>query len=153
MTIYSLDILLFLFGTSLLLVSCSNCCFITCLPISQEADFGIVNKAEIDNFLELSCFFDQADIVNLISGSSTFSKNSLNIWKFIIHVFLKPGLENIKHYFTSLWDECICAVIWSLFGIAFLWGRNENWPFPVLWPTLSFHICWQWSWNFLFPWF
>ena len=65
--------------------------------------FGIVNKAQIDVFLELSCFFDDpADVGNLISGSSAFSKTSLNIWKFTVHVFLKPGLENFEHYFTSM---------------------------------------------------
>ena len=65
--------------------------------------FGIVNKAEIDVFLELSCFFDDpADVGNVISGSSAFSKTSLNIWKFMVHVLLKPGLENFKHYFTSV---------------------------------------------------
>ena len=63
--------------------------------------FGIVNKAEIDVFPELSCFFDgPADVGNLISGSSTFSKTSLNIWKFMVHILLKPGLENFEHYFT-----------------------------------------------------
>ena len=66
-------------------------------------DFGIVNKAEIDVFMELSCFFnDPADVGNLISGSSVFSKTSLNIWKFSVHVLLKPGLENFEHYFTSV---------------------------------------------------
>ena len=65
--------------------------------------FGIVNKAEIDVFLELSCFFDDpANVGNLISGSSAFSKTSLNIWNFTVHVFLNPGLENIEHYFTSM---------------------------------------------------
>ena len=65
--------------------------------------FGIINKAEIDVFLELSCFFeDAADVGNLISGSSAFSKTSLNIWKFTVHVLLKPGLENFEHYFTSM---------------------------------------------------
>ena len=65
--------------------------------------FGKVNKAEIDVFLELSCFFDDsADVVNLISGSSAFSKSSLNAWKFIVHVLLKPGLENFEHFFTSM---------------------------------------------------
>ena len=65
--------------------------------------FGIVNKAEIDVFLEISCFFDDPAIVgNLISGSSVFSKASLNIWKFTVHVLLKPGLENFEHYFTSV---------------------------------------------------
>ena len=111
MTIYSLDVLLFLFGTSRCSMSNSNCCFLTCIQISQEADqvvwyshllknfpqfivihivkgFGIVNKAEIDVFLELSCFFhDPADVGTLISGSSAFSKTSLNIdWR-----FLDPG--------------------------------------------------------------
>ena len=65
--------------------------------------FGLVNKAEIDIFLELSCFLDDpADVGNLISVSSDFSKTSLNIWKFIVHVLLKPGLENFEHYFTSM---------------------------------------------------
>ena len=65
--------------------------------------FGIVNKAEIDVFLELFCFFDDAvDVGNLISGSSAFSKTSLNIWNFMVHVLLKPGLENFEHYFTSM---------------------------------------------------
>ena len=74
--------------------------------------FGILNKAEIDVFLELSCFFDgPADVGNLISGSSAFSKTSLNIWKFTVHVLLKPGLENFEHYFTSVLDEYNCAVV------------------------------------------
>ena len=74
--------------------------------------FGIVNKAEIDAFLELSCFFDDpADINNLISGSSAFSKSSLDIWKFMVHVLLKPGLENFEHYFASMGDECNCVVV------------------------------------------
>ena len=74
--------------------------------------FGIVHKAEIDVFLELSCFFDDpVEVGNLISGSSAFSKTSLNIWKFTVHILLKPGLENFEHYFTSMWDECNCAVV------------------------------------------
>ena len=65
--------------------------------------FGIVNKAEVDVFLELSCFFnDPVDVGNLNSGSSAFSKSRLNIWKFMVHVLLKPGLENSEHYFTSV---------------------------------------------------
>ena len=65
--------------------------------------FGIVNKAEIDVFLKLSCFFDDpVDVGNLISGSSAFSKTSLNVWKFTVHILLKPGLENFEHYFTSV---------------------------------------------------
>ena len=75
---------------------------------------------------------------NLISGSSALSKTSLNIWKFLVHVLLNPGLENFEHYFTSVWDECNYVVVWTLFVIAFLWDWNENWPFAVLWPLLSF---------------
>ena len=109
------------------------------IVIHTVKGFGIVNKAEIDVFLELSCFFDdQVNVGNLISGSSAFSKSSLNIWKFLGHVLLKPRLENFEHYFVSVWDECNCVVVWTFFGIAFLWRWNEDWPFPVLWPLLSF---------------
>ena len=73
------------------------------IVIHTVKGFGIVNTAEIDVFLELSCLFDDpADVGNLISGLSTFSKTSLNIWKFRVHVLLKPGLENFEHYFTSV---------------------------------------------------
>ena len=86
-----------------------------------------------------SCFFHHpADVGNLISGSSAFSKTSLSIRQFMVHVLLKPGLENFEHYFTSVWDEWNCAVVWAFFGIALLWDWNENWPFPVLWPLLCF---------------
>ena len=71
--------------------------------IHTVAGFGIVNKAEVDVFLELSCFFDDpADVGNLISDSSAFSKSSLNIWKFTVHILLKPGLENFEHYFATV---------------------------------------------------
>ena len=74
--------------------------------------FGIVNKAEVDVFLELSCFFDDpVDVGYLISGSSAFSKSNLNIWKFSVRVLLKPGLEDFEQYFSSLWDECNCVVV------------------------------------------
>ena len=145
----------------------SNCCFLTCIQIYQEAGqvvwyshllknfpqfvviptvkgFGIVNKAEVDVFLELSCFFDDpTDVGNLISGSSAFSKTSLNIWKFTVHVFLKPGLENFEHYFTSMWYEHNCVIVWAFFGIAILCNWNENWPFPVSGHCLVFQICWH----------
>ena len=76
------------------------------LVIHTVKGFGIVNKAEIDVFLELSCFLDDpADVGNLISGSSAFSKTILNMWKFMVHVLLKPGLENFEHYFASVCDE------------------------------------------------
>ena len=167
MTIYSLDVLLSRFGTSLLFHK-QFCCSINSsvaswpaygylrrqvrwsgIPISFRIfqfvvihtikSFGIVNKAEGDVFLEFSCFFsDTRDVDNLISGSSAFSKSSLNIWKFLVYVLLKPGLENFEHYFASMWNECSCTAVWTFFGIALLWDWNENWPFPVLWPLLSF---------------
>ena len=143
-------------------MSSSNCCLLTCILISQEASqvvwysqlfqnfpefivihtvkgFGIVNKADIDVFLKLSCFFNHpTDIGYLISCSSAFSKTSLNIWKFKAHVLLKPPLENFDHSFTSVWDESNCALVWTFFDIAFFRDWNENWPFPILSPLLSF---------------
>ena len=143
-------------------MSGSNCCFLACIQISQEAGqvvwyphllknfpqfvmihivkgFSIVNEAEVDVFLEFSCCFnDPTDVGNLTSGFSAFSESSLNIWKFSVHVLLKPSVENFDHYFASVWDECNCAVVWTFFGIVFLWVWNENWPFLVLWPLLSF---------------
>ena len=100
--------------------------------------FVIVKKV-VDVFLVLSCFSnDPTDFGNLIFGSSAFSKSSLNVWKFSIHILLKPSLENVDHYYASMWDECNCAVVWAFFGIAFLWDWYENWPFRVLWPLLNF---------------
>ena len=143
-------------------MSSSNCCFLTCIQISQEAsqvvwyshllknfsqfvvihtakDFSVIKEAEVDVFLKFPWFFyDPKDVGNLISGSSLFSKSSLNIQQFSVHILLKPSLENFEHYFASMWDECNRAVVWAFFGIAFLWDWNENWPFPVLWPLLSF---------------
>ena len=107
-------------------MSGSNCCFLTCIQISQEAGevvcyshllknvpqfvvtytvkgFGVINKAEVDVFLEFSCFFyDPGDVGNLISGSSAISKFSLYIWKFSVHILLKPSLEDFEHYFASI---------------------------------------------------
>ena len=136
-------------------MSGSNFCFLTCIQVSQEAGkvvwcchllnnypqfvvihtvkgFGVVNKADV--FLEFSCcFHDPVNGGNLTSGSSAFSKSSLYIWKFSVHVLLKPGLENSEHYFASMWDDCNCVVVWIFFGIAILWNWNINWPFLVLW--------------------
>ena len=127
-------------------VSGSNGCFLTCIQISQEAGkviwysdlfknfpqfvgiytvkgFGVVNEADVDVFLELSCFFyDPTDVGNLISSFPAFSKSSLNIWKFSVHILLKSCLEDFEHYFASVWDECIGAVVWKFFGIVFLWN-------------------------------
>ena len=84
--------------------------------------FSIVNEAEVDIFMEFTCFFyDPTDIGNLISDSSAFSKSSLNIWKFLVYILLKPGLENFESYFASMRYECNCAVVGAFFDIDFLW--------------------------------
>ena len=137
-------------------MSSSNCCFLTCIKFSQEAGqlvwyshlfqnfpqfivihtvkgFGTVNKAELDVFLELSCFFDDpADVGNLISGSSAFSKTSLNIWKFTVHVLLKPGLENFEHYFTAIvrWVQ-LCSnlsILWHYISLRSEWKLTFSSP-------------------------
>ena len=103
----------------------------------------IANKAEIDVLLELSCFYDEpADVGNFVSGSSAFYKSILNIWKFTVHVLLKPGLENFDHYFTSVWDECNCAVVWTFLALPFLGigmkadlfqSCDHCWVFQIFW--------------------
>ena len=97
-------------------------------------------------FFWKSCYFcDPVDVGNLISGSSSFSKSSLNIW-FTVHVLLKPGLENFKHYFASVWDECSCTVVWAFFGIAFLWDWNKNnFSSPVATVSAWHWNKWQWG--------
>ena len=101
--------------------------------------FSIVNEAVVDIFLEFSYFFyGPTNVDNLISGSSAFSKSSLYIWKFSVHILLKPSWKDFENYLAELWNTCSCAVVWAFFGIAFLWDWNENWPFSVLWPLLNF---------------
>ena len=149
MTIYSLDVYGSQFWT-ILLFHVWFCFFLTCIQISQKVwylrwsgipislrifqfvvihtvkGFGVINKAELDDFLEFSCFFyDPTDVGNLISSSSAFSKSSLNIWKFTVRVLLKSGLENFDHYFASVWDECSCEVVWTFLGVAFLWDCTK----------------------------
>jgi len=147
-------------------MSGSDCCFFTCLQISKEAGqvvwyshllknfsvcvihtvkgVSIINEAEVDVFLEFSCFFyDPPDVGNLISGFSAFSKSSLNIWKFLVHVLLKPGLDNFEYYFANVWDKCNCAVVehslvLSILGI----GMNAD-LFQSYGPCWVFQICWH----------
>ena len=105
--------------------------------------FGIVNKAEIDVFLEFSWFFDDpVDVGNLISGSSAFPNPP---WTYGSSQFMyrsslarRIASNAVEHYFTSMWDECSCVGVWTFFGIAFLWDWNENWPFLIQCPLLSF---------------
>ena len=120
-------------------MSSSNCCFLTCIQISQQAGkviwysrlfenvlqfvvihtvkgFGVVNEAEVDVFMKSSCFsYDPMDVGNLISGSFSFSESSITIWKFSVYVLLKSSLENFEHYFASMWDECNCVIVWTFF--------------------------------------
>ena len=122
-------------------MSSSSCCFLTCIQVSQEAGqvvwyshlfqnfpqfivihtvrgFGIINKADV--FLELSSFFnDPVDVGNLISGSSAFSKSSLYIRKFLVHVLLKPSLKDIEHDLASTWNEYNCVVVWTFLALPF----------------------------------
>ena len=130
-------------------MSGSNCCFLTCIQISQEAGqvvwyshlfknflqfvviytvkgFSVVNEAEVDAFLELPWFFyDQNDVGNLMSGSSAFPKSSLYNWKFLVELPLKHSLKDFEHYLASMWNECHCVVVWTFFGIALLWDWNS----------------------------
>ena len=134
-----------------------NYCFLTCIQVSQvvvwyfnmfknfpqfvviHTGLGIISEAEADVFVEFSCFFYvPMDVGNLISGSSACSKPSLYMCKFLVHIFSKPSLKDFEHYFASMWNECNCTVVWIFFGITFLWDWNENWPFLVPWPLLSF---------------
>ena len=95
-------------------------------------------------FLELSCFFhDPTDVGNLISGSSAFSKTSLNIRKLTVHVLLKPGLENFEHYFTSMWDECNCAVVGAFFALPFFGIGMKTDLFQSCGHWWTFQICWH----------
>ena len=143
-------------------MSSSNCWFLTCMQVSQDAgkvvwyfhllknfpqfivihtikSCSVVSEAEVDVFLEFTCFFnDPTDVGNLISGSFAFSKSRLNTSEFLVHMLLKPSLQNFKHHFASMWNECSCTIVWTFFGTALLLDWNENWPFPVLWPLLSF---------------
>ena len=135
MTIYSLDIFLSNLEPVHCSMSSSNYCFLTCIQISQEVvryshllknfphfvviyivkGFSIVNEEEVDVFLEFSCFsYDPTDVSNLIFDSSASSKSSVNLWKFMVHLLLKPSLGTFEHYFASMWDECNCVVVWTI---------------------------------------
>ena len=129
-------------------MSDSDCCFLICIQVSQEIGkvvwyshlfknvpqfvvihtfkgFSIINKAEEDVFLEFSCFFyDATDVGNLISGSSAFSKSTLNISKFSVHILLKPRLENFENYLASVWKECNCVVVRTFALWAPLFGTS-----------------------------
>ena len=143
-------------------MSHSNCCFLTWIQVSQETGkvfwysslfknfpqyavihtakgFGVVNEPQLDIFLELPCFLHiPTNVGNLTSGSFVFSKPSLNIWKFPVHVILKTNLKDFEHNLTMMGDECNCPVVWIFVSIALLGNRDTYWPFSVLWPQLGF---------------
>ena len=147
-------------------MSSSNCRFLNCIQIFQEAGqvvwyshlfqnfpqfvvihtvkgFGVVNEADLDVFLEFSCFvYNPTDVGNLISGSSAFSKSNLNIWKFLVHVLLKPSLENFEHYFASMWNKCNYAVVRTFFDITLLWDSKTD-LFQSCDHCWVFQICWH----------
>ena len=140
----------------------SNYFFLTCIQVSQEASkvvwyshlfknfphfvvihtvkgFHMVNETDVDVFLQFPCFFyDPTNVGNLISGSSAFSKSSLYIWNFSVQVPLKSSLKDFNHNLTSMQNDHNCSVACTWFGHAPLWDWNENWPFPFLWPRMSF---------------
>ena len=156
------------------LVSCSiqgsNCCFLTCIQVSQETDkmvwyshlfknfpqftkihivkgFGIVNETEIDVSLEFSSFlYDPVNVCNSISGSSSFSNSSLDIWKFFVLIMLKPSMADFKCDLTSMGDDWNCPMVRTFFGTTLLENWNEDWPFLVLWPLPGLpdlFTCWM----------
>ena len=107
--------------------------------------FSAVNEADVFlKFLSrwkqfLNCFlYDPMYVGHMISGSPAFSKSSLYTCRFPFHILLKPSLKDFEQNLASMWNEHNCVVVWTFFGIAFLWDWNENWPFPVLWSLLSF---------------
>ena len=143
-------------------MSISNCCFLICIQISQEAGkmvwyfhliknfpqfvvihtvkgFGIVNKADVFSGILLHCLWSK-DVGNLISDSSAFSKSNLNIWKFSVHVLWKPGLENLELYFASVWDDCV--VVWTFFGIVLFGIGMKTDFFQSCGHCWVFQICW-----------
>ena len=106
---------------------------------SRVKGFSVVNEAEVDVFLEFSCFFyDPADVGNLISGSSAFSKSTFKVWKFSVHKLWSLAWRILSITLLACELSANCAVVWTFFSIAFLWDWNENWPFLVRQPLLSF---------------
>ena len=160
MTIYSLEVLLSQLEPVCCSISSSNCCFLTSyrfhrreirwsgilislkifhsLLLSTVKDFCIVNEAEVDIFLKFHRFFyDPTNVGNLISGSSDFSKPSLYIWKFSVHVLLKPSLKDSEHNLTSMWNERNCRIVWASFDIGMKTDLFQScghcWAFQICW--------------------
>ena len=144
-------------------MSGSTCCFLSCIQVSQESGkvvwysylfknfpqfvvihtvkgFSIVNEL---HWLEFSCFFyDPVGVGNSISDSSAFSKSSLYIWKFSVHILLKPSSKKFEYYLVSMWNEHNCMIVWTFYGLASLCDWSENWP-QSCGHCWVFQICWQ----------
>ena len=146
-------------------MSYSNCCFLTCIQVSQEAGqviwyshlfqkfpqcvvihivkgFSILNEAEVDVLKFSFFFYDPKDVGNLISGSPAFPKANLYIWKFSVHEFLKPSLKDLEHYLVRMWNECNCVVVWTVFGIASFGIRMKTDLFQSCGHCWVFWVCW-----------
>ena len=106
--------------------------------IHSVQGFSIVNETEINVFLKFPCFlYNSANVGNLISSSFSFSKPSLDIWKFLVHIMLKPSMQDFKHGLTSMGDVCSCPMVSTSFGTTLLGNWDEDRPFTVLWPLLG----------------
>ena len=150
-------------------MSSSTCCFLTCIQISQEAGkvnwyshlfqnfpqfvihtvkgFSIATEAKVVDFLEFSClFYNPTNVGNFNSGSPTFSKFSLNIWRFSVHVLLKPSLKEFEHYLASMQNECNCVVVWTL-ALLFFGTGVETDLFQSCGHCWVFQICWNIEWS------
>ena len=145
----------------------SNCCFLTCIQVSQEAGqvlwyshlfqnfpqfvvihtvkgFSVVNEAEVNVFLAFPCFFyDPVDVGNLISGSSAFSKSRLYIWKFSVHILLKPSLKDLEHKLASMWNERNCMVVEHSLALLFFGMGMKTDLFQSSGHCWVFSVCWH----------
>ena len=153
-------VLLFQSRTTQLFIQGSNCCFLTRMQVSQETGkmvwyshlfksfpqfvmihtvkgFGVVNETEVDVFLEFPCFlYDPVNVDSLISGSSSFSKPSLDVWKFLVHVVLKPGMRDFKHDLTNMGDICINICFFFLIYYT-LYDRLQVHLHLYRWPSFA----------------
>ena len=141
-------------------MSSSDCCFFTCIQISQEAGKVVWNSHLFKNFPQFVVIhtvkgFSTVNEADVFSGIPLFFlwynrywqldlwslclfKIQLYIWKFLVRALLKPSLKDFERYLASMWNVCCCAVVWTFFGIALFWDWKENGHFPVLWPLLGF---------------
>ena len=148
-------------------MSSSDCCFLTCRQVSQETGqvvwyshlfknfpqfvvihiikgFGIVNEAEVDIFVEFPCFlYDPVDVGNFLSGSSAFSKSSLYIWKFSVHILLKPGLKEFEHCLAGMWNEHSCTVVRTFLALPFFGIGMKTDFFQFCSHCWVFQTCWH----------